>query len=391
MSVGTYLSGTGHAALVVWMVAGWGMSSDPLPFEVTEVSVVTGAEFAALTQGSQPDVPPSEPVAVQDPVVEDTPPAPVVETPPEPVTPPAPEAPPTPPTPEAAPETPPDPIVPDPVLPDPVVPDPVEPDTPPELPDTPTIIAPPPSAEIGSSPRPVPRPADRVASDIVAPPPPDATQSDDITAAATDDIEAPVQEDVAPDEETTAPQEAADQIVTEAEDPSFAPEISSRPQTRPQRAVAQTPTEDAVDPVAAALAAAGAGTPATPPTEPTPPTAPTPGLGGGDISDGQKADLRREIRGCWSVGSASTAVLNTRVTIEWNMNPDGTIDGGSFDMVGFEGGSQSDANIAFRIARSAIAQCVRHNGRNGYTLPQEEFQNVRRLRLTFDPEQMRLR
>jgi len=55
MSVGTYFSGTAHVGLIVWMVVGWGTQSDPLPFEITEVSVVSGDDFAAMTQGVQPD------------------------------------------------------------------------------------------------------------------------------------------------------------------------------------------------------------------------------------------------------------------------------------------------------------------------------------------------
>ncbi|MFB1026096.1 MAG: hypothetical protein QMC33_12420 [Octadecabacter sp.] len=55
MSIGTTLSGTGHAVFLVWMVVGWGLSSDPPPFEVMDVSVVSGADFAAMTQGVQPD------------------------------------------------------------------------------------------------------------------------------------------------------------------------------------------------------------------------------------------------------------------------------------------------------------------------------------------------
>jgi hypothetical protein len=80
MSIGTTLSGTGHAVFLVWMVVGWGLSSDPPPFEVMDVSVVSGADFAAMTQGVQPDLPPSEPAAIEQPVVDATPPAPVEET-----------------------------------------------------------------------------------------------------------------------------------------------------------------------------------------------------------------------------------------------------------------------------------------------------------------------
>ena len=50
MSIGTTLSGTGHAVFLVWMVVGWGLSSDPPPFEVMDVSVVSGADFAAMAK-----------------------------------------------------------------------------------------------------------------------------------------------------------------------------------------------------------------------------------------------------------------------------------------------------------------------------------------------------
>ena len=139
--------------------------------------------------------------------------------------------------------------------------------------------------------------------------------------------------------------------------------------------VGETPTEPEVDPVAVALAEAAA----------------NPGLGGGELSDRQRADLRREIGGCWSVGSASTAALNTTVTVEWVINPDGTIVGSSFELVDFSGGAQADADVAYRIARSAISRCQRADGRLGYTLPADEFQEPVRLRLSFDPSEMRLR
>lgn len=375
MSVGTYFSLTGHAALVVWMVVGWGTDVEPLDFEITEVSVVTGEEFAALTQGVQPDQPAGAVPELDPPTIEQpAPPAPTAEQPPAETPPPTPIEPPVAETP--------------PVAPDLSVPETVVTDAPPQVPDTPTIVTPPPSAELGASLRPVPRPAPRVAPEIVAPPPPDATLAPEVTEAATDQSEAPAKEPVDAAEDTTAPEAAADQIVTEAEDPAFAPEISTRPQVRPNR---PAPAQDtaAEDPVAAAVAEAAAQ--AAQSTETAASNDPTPGLGGGDISDGAKADLRREIRNCWSVGSASTAALNTLITVEWVMNPDGSVDANSIQMVGFEGGGQADANVAFRIARSAIVRCQRDGGRSGYTVPADQFQSARRLRLQFDPSQMRLR
>ena len=369
MSVGTYLSGTGHAALVVWMVAGWGMSSDPLPFEVTEVSVVSGAEFAALTQGVQPDLPPNDPAEIEQPLVDETPPAPAIETPPE-----VPDAPPV--VQPPAPETPP-------AAPDLTVPDTVVTDTPPDVPDTPTIVAPPPSAELGQSIRPVPRPAPRVAPEIVAPPPPDATVAPDVAQAATDETDAPAEENTEVVEETTAPEAAADQIVTEAEDPSFAPEISSRPQTRPQRAaVAETSAEDAIDPVAAALAAAGAA------DTPTPTPTPTPGLSGGQLSDGDKSGFLRQIGTCWNTGTLSTGAQNTIIDMVFDMTPDGRPVSSSVRLDGFSGGSAADAEAAFQTARRALLRC---SGDTGYDLPRDQYDQWSRVILTVDPTAMRQR
>lgn len=368
MSVGTYLSGTGHAALVVWMVAGWGMSAEPLPFEVTEVSVVSGADFAAMTQGVQPDLPPSEPAAIEQPPAPDTPPEVVTpETPPDVPEPPAPVEPPAPETPPAAPDL--------------TVPETVVTDAPPDVPDTPQIVTAPQSAEIGTSIRPVPRPAPRVAPEIVAPPEPDATVAPEVAQAATEDVEAPVEEIVEPVDETTAPEAAADQIVTEAEEPSFAPQISSRPQTRPQRAaVAETPSEDAADPVAAALAEAGAQEPAT--------TTPTAGLSGGQLSDGDKSGFLRQIGNCWNTGTLSTGAQNTIIEMAFDMTPDGRPVSSSVRLDGFSGGSATDADAAFQTARRALLRC---SGDSGYGLPRDQFEQWQRVILTVDPTAMRQR
>ena len=381
-SVGTYISGGAHVGLVVWMVVGWGTDADPLPMEVTEVTMVSGDDFAALTQGIQPDLPPGgieepEQPQIDEPDPEPPTPTPIEETPPEVPTPPAPIE-----TPQ--PEAPPEP-------PDVTVPETVVTDTPPDVPDTPTIVAPPPNVEVGTSLRPVSRPAP-VRPEPVAQPEPEVAIAPESTVAPTEQSEEPVEDEPEVADETTAPEEAADVIVTEAEEPSFAPEISTRPSSRPTRTATaepdeetetetvsttggETPTEPEVDPVAVALAEAAA----------------NPGLGGGELSDRQRADLRREISSCWNVGSASTAALNTTITVEWVMNPNGTIDDNSVELVGFSGGAQADADVAFNAAFSAIVRCQRDNGRSGYTLPAGEFQEPVRLRLTFDPSEMRLR
>lgn len=180
MTVGSYLSGTAHAALVVWMVVGWGTDVDPLPFDITEVSVVSGEDFAALTRGVQPDLPagaiepPAQPVVEESP----TPPTPVEESAPEPTPPPAPiETP----AQEAPPEAP-----------DLTVPETIVADVPPDAPSTPSIVAPPPSAEIGTSLRPKPRPAPRVVAEPIAPPTPDTPVAPEVTQAATEPAQTPL-------------------------------------------------------------------------------------------------------------------------------------------------------------------------------------------------------
>ncbi|MCP1170266.1 hypothetical protein NHG85_17310, partial [Limimaricola sp. ASW11-118] len=67
MSAGGYISGIGHAGLLIWLVMGWGLDSEPLEFDVAPVSVVSGEEYAALVAATSPqpqtEVPPAEAAA----------------------------------------------------------------------------------------------------------------------------------------------------------------------------------------------------------------------------------------------------------------------------------------------------------------------------------------
>lgn len=354
------------------MVFGWGMQAEPLPFEITEVSVVSSEEFAALTQGIQPEAPvgavaePEPPVVTPDPaptppVAEETPPD--TTPPPDPIAPPVEEAPP--------------------VAPDLSTPETVVTDTPPDVPDTPSIVTPPQSAELGTSLRPVPRPAPRVAPEIVAPPPPDATVAPEVTEAAVAEPEAPAEEPVEPVQDSTAPEAAADEIVTEAEEPSFAPEISTRPTTRPSSvaAAARAAEQAAID---AALAAAGASDAAP---EPAPAPTPTPGLSGGQLAEGDKAGFLRQIGNCWNTGSLSTGAQSTIIIMGFDMTPEGRPVSDTIRLLSFTGGGQNDADAAFQTARRALIRCTD----DGYDLPREQYDLWKRVELTVDPTQMRQR
>ena len=54
MHAGQDISGVGHAALIGWVLLGEVFRSEPPPFEVSNVSVVTGAEFDALLAAQRP-------------------------------------------------------------------------------------------------------------------------------------------------------------------------------------------------------------------------------------------------------------------------------------------------------------------------------------------------
>lgn len=375
MKPGAYISGVGHAGLIGWLFFGPGFSAEPLPFEVTEVAVISGEDFAALTAGIQP----------QDPVVEAVQPAqPTVEETPEPVTP-----------------------EPEPVVPEPVpAPEPIEQpaeETPPdvsqieplppvaEVEDTPPVEPAAPAVDqaativVGSSVRPKPRPAPRVAPTPVAQPEPDADVSDATQEATQPDDTA----DVAVEEQDeAAPEAAATEIVTEAETEdrtedvqvSAAPETSVRPSTRPNRPAPQTEaaqeadTQSSVnDALAEALASEQSETPAAP--------------SGPPLTGGERDALRVAVSQCWNVGSLSSEALGTTVVVGMDMTQDGKPVSSTIRLISHSGGSQAAAEKAYQAARRAIIRC----GSSGYNLPSEKYEQWQEIEMTFNPAKMRLK
>lgn len=365
---GHYISGAGHLLLLGWLAFGDVFASDPLPFETTEVSVISGAEYQALIAANQapstvsdveqpanPDIIPDAPnvAAAPDDAPELAQPAPAqtptTETPPDvsQIAPPPPRA-------EVT-------------------------DQAPEMPQPPAdlaVLAP----DISDTP--VPQAIDRVAPEAVAPPDPEALP---------DPVE---QEAVAPDEsgtqqqepaEATAPEAAATEIVTEAETPSRTMETSLRPRARPARPTPQpapapdaapspaAPSEDAVaDALAQALA-----------TESSAPAVPT----GPPLSSGEKEALRVAVSSCWNVGSLSTDALGTTVVVTVSMTQDGKPINGSIQMASSSGGSDTAARQAFEAARRAIIRC----GARGFDLPVDKFGQWQEIEMTFNPERMRVK
>lgn len=366
MDTGTKISGIAHVTLIGAALIGGTFRSEPLPFEVQDVSVISAEEFAALTAprdapevvdqpaGLEPPDPAEEVAALQP--VEDQTPEP--ETP-EPVATPEPEA-----APEV--ETP--------------VPTP-EPET---VDEAPTLNEPDPEVTVVTAPpgqRPKPRPVDRVAPEPVAAPPPDATPDEVETPPVVEDDGAETPQEP---QEQTAPEEATDQIVTEAtETEDSAPLRSPRPparrpnppaETEPQE-VAEPPAEqNATNAVEDALQEALAG------------DARAPGPSGPPLTGGEKDAFRIAVQNCWNVDVGSQAA-NVTVVVGMQMEPNGKVVPGTLRMISSTGGEGRSVDTAFQSARRAILRCQK----DGYALPADKYDHWREIEITFNPERMRTR
>ncbi|WP_284261770.1 cell envelope biogenesis protein TolA [Roseicyclus amphidinii] len=363
-----YASTALHAVALVWVAFGDAVLRDsPEPeFEVTGVTLLSTAEFEALTTAVEPT-----PVAVQTSPAPAPRPAPTPEPDPEPAPPPEPE-------PEPAPQP--------------------EPMPPGEVTDT---IAPP--APLSGAPdlppdtTPTPRAADRIAPVPTPAPEEDVAVAPEATPETADPqpAETPVEQ-----EEVAAPEEATTEIVTEAETPSggpLGPIASIRPPTRPARpepveTAAPAPQPDPApapepepepapepDPLAAAIASAVADAV----TDPAPPAQPS----GPPLTSAAREGFRVAVSACWNVGSLSNEAQRTTVVVGFDMSREGRPVDGTLRLVSYEGGSQSAAQQAFEAARRAILRC----GANGYGLPAESYDHWRQVELVFNPEGMRLR
>ncbi len=368
MHTGHYISGAGHLGLIAWILLGGLFTPEPEPFEMTEVSVISGADFDAMvapqqspqsaTEVAQPAVPQIE---TAEPEVESTPddvieqPAPVqAEAPPEDALPEVEQEVPT----EA----------------------PVE-ELPPELvePVGETAVLVP---EI--APEAAPRPVERVAPEPVAQPDPEATPDPVEQEAVAPDAEGEAVEQET--QEATAPEEAVSEIVTEA---TAAPAASARPPgRRPAAPVRQAATE--VETTAPSGANENASTPVNNDDVLAALTAAQETVAapsGPPLSAGEKDSLRVAVSQCWNIGSLSSEALGTTVVIAVSMNRNATPVVDSIRMLSASGGSDAAARRVFDSARRAIIRC----GSSGYKLPQEKFSQWQNIEMTFDPRKMGFR
>ncbi|MEB8388987.1 energy transducer TonB [Rhodobacteraceae bacterium KMM 6894] len=407
MNTGNIISGVGHAALIGWAFAGPMFNRAPPPFEVTQVTAVSGEEYAAIMDAQRPEDTPTQPQEAAQPDAQ-----------PEIAAPLAPEVPQEAPALGSQVDTAPQQPAPD--TSEPAVPD-VAPAPLPPVPETQVQEEAPvlqtPSQDMAAlvpqtSLRPKQRPSQRIAPEQVAPPEPD-TAVDDVVreeAEPVESAETPVEQ-----QEATAPEEAATEIVTEAEEaapaepsqttPSApaAPTKSLRPKTRPTRTAAAeapaTPTEPTTAPadetpeapsdntgtasgIEDALAAALAGTAseATPTSAPSAPSGPP-------LTAGEKDALRLAVQSCWNTGSLSSDALKVTVTVAFEMGEDARPQDNTIRLTDSTGGNQDAAKQAYEAARRAIIRC----GARGFDLPIEKYASWRSVEMVFNPEKMRIK
>ena len=366
MNTGQIISGAGHLALIGWALFGGVFKSEPLPFEVTEFTAISGEEYAALLAPQESPETAVDITTPEPPEPEDSAPDLGSAT-------------------DASPE-----------VAQPEVTETPAPDESPEI----TEVMPPAEAEVSDeapemvppqedvaalvpevSDRPQPRPVERVAPEPVARPEPD-TQVDDVVQPEI----VPDEEAVTPQEESeaTAPEEATTEIVTEAEEPAQAAVTSSlRPRTRPSRPEPE-PAEEAqsaeAEPQAdrdaindALTAALGGGETGT--------AAPS----GPPLTRGEKDALRVAVKQCWNVGSLSTDALQVTVVVGVTLDTEGKPT--SIQQLSATGGTGGAVSKAYEAARRAVLRC----GAKGFDLPRDKYDHWRDIEMTFNPEKMRIK
>ncbi len=361
MNTGQIISGAGHLGLIGWALLGGLFTTEPLTVETTDVSMISGEEFAALLAAEQspdasaiietPELPKID-ATVPDlsSTADDTPdlsqPDTTVATPPDK-------------TPDVSQITPPD------------VAD-VSDQAPQLLPPNEDVALMVPTI----SERPRERPTNRVAPIPVAPSEPEVRIDDVAQPEVAPDATAETPQDVT---EATAQEAANTRIITEPdtlEPPSRSLRPRSRP-TRPPEPVAEPPETQTTDNTDSSVNDALQEALATPTSTPS----------GPPMTRGEKDAMRLAIQRCWNVGSLSSEALRTTVVVAVNMTKDGKPITGSIKQLSASGGTGAAAKQAYEAARRAIIIC----GKTGYNLPRDKYDRWRNIEITFNPEKMRIK
>lgn len=368
MNTGQIISLIGHIGLIGWLLFGGAWNSKPLPFEISDVAVISEAEYQAALRPTEAPENISEVETPAPPAEEESAaPEPQQETPTESQE-----------TPDVAqPEVDLSPQV-----------DAREPEIETEVEDTaPQIVQPEEDVAAltpGASVRPQLKPVERIAPEPVAQPEqPDAAPSEQETPETAPDEEAEAPSE-AEETEATSPQEATTEIDPEASDDiTLAPARSTRPRPRPARPEPSaesddTPSDapDASDAVDDALAEAMGGD--EPEAEPATPSGPP-------LTGDEREGLRLAVSRCWNLGALSTDAMAVTIVVGMEMTREAKPVIGSINLIRSEGGSDAAARQAYEAARRAIIRC----GANGYDLPVEKYERWQEIEMKFNPESMR--
>lgn len=131
---------------------------------------------------------------------------------------------------------------------------------------------------------------------------------------------------------------------------------------------------------------------ATPPTEPstTQPTPPSPGRAaatslpsGPPITNGERDGLRLAVQKCWNLPAGLRDAGELKVTLAAELNPDGSIVGGSVRLVDPSPAPDPRFQQAYEAGRRALLRCAPYTD-----LPREKFAQWRELEVVFNPEGM---
>ena len=345
MSPGTYISFTLHASLVGWLLFGGDFDKMPLELPVTEVSVISSEMFDIMLNNAVPIVDTELEVAVAQPVIEESqaPADPSIDVAPQrdtqvlrPIT-----------SNDAPPQT---------------VPDkPVRME---EVVIIPPIDLPTPEIEfdipepLETSLVPKPRPAPRIAPVAVAPAAPDMDIGEITRDAAAPQLEPA---EVVKEQTAKAPESATPEIVTEAEKPSEAVEVSRqapprsvRPQLRPapRAPVVEMPTEKPapveppVDPITAALAEALSGQSAD--------------SGAQKVSSALEAAMNNAMQACNNRGALSSEAAAMTIVVGMNFTSNGRPVASTIKLLERKDGTKNNAKVRFEAYKRAAldSQCL---------------------------------
>jgi len=338
MSPGTYISLTLHISLVGWLLFNGDFEHKPLELPVTEVSVVSSEMFDIIVNNTAPIIETELEAASRQPSIEDTqaPADSSTDKAPQQVT-------------QMLSQ-----IAQNDALPETV---PNQPERmeevviiPPLELSAPKIEAEAPESLATSLP-PKPRPAPRIAPVVVAPPAPDMDIGEITRDTAAPQLE-PAQ--VLKEQTAKAPEAAAPEIVTEAEKPSEAVEVSKlapprsvRPQRRPApRPVDETPIKSPetiaapIDPLTAALAEAL--------------SAEIPNSSGQRPSSQLVDALNAAIGGCNNRGGLSSAAEETTIVVSVTFTADGMPVADTIKLLEHSGGSENNAKVRFEAYKRGI-------------------------------------